>query len=176
MSIAKRCEHGIEYMYDDYGEAWTDCRKCTPMSNTKPQQECCEECFKWGDKYGEYKHPCHNTDCECHTPQQDTGWDKWAGENPYANGKQQDTWEERFEEKFVYTHQNGEWKTVSGKYADIKDFIAQEKQLSEQQGYQRAVDDVLYRLSFRDAEDTLDDIIADIEKNMKKLSEKKGGV
>jgi hypothetical protein len=36
---------------------------------TKPSQpkiECCEECFKWGKKYGEYLYPCHNINCKCH--------------------------------------------------------------------------------------------------------------
>ena len=28
--------------------------------------ECCEKCFKWGNKYGEYVHPCNEPDCECH--------------------------------------------------------------------------------------------------------------
>lgn len=32
----------------------------------KSTKECCEECFKWGEHYGEYVHPCHNPECECH--------------------------------------------------------------------------------------------------------------
>ena len=32
----------------------------------EPKQECCDTCFKWGKHYGEYVHPCHNTNCPCH--------------------------------------------------------------------------------------------------------------
>lgn len=36
----------------------------------KPKEECCENCFKWGDKYGEYAWPCLNVNFpSCHKPQ-----------------------------------------------------------------------------------------------------------
>lgn len=30
------------------------------------KKECCEECFKWGGKYGIYIFPCNNPTCPCH--------------------------------------------------------------------------------------------------------------
>lgn len=29
-------------------------------------KDCCEECFKWGKRYGDYIFPCLNTKCICH--------------------------------------------------------------------------------------------------------------
>lgn len=34
------------------------------------KEECCEKCFKWGKKYGEYVYPCNDTNCGCHKPTQ----------------------------------------------------------------------------------------------------------
>lgn len=33
---------------------------------SKKQPECCDKCFKWGKRYGDYIFPCNNVDCECH--------------------------------------------------------------------------------------------------------------
>lgn len=139
-----------------------------------PQQECnghCHTCDKEGCLV-----LCRCPHC---TPQQDTDLEEWAGENPYANGKQQDTWGERFEEGFVYTHQNGEWKTVSGWYSDIKDFIKKEKAISEHQGYQRGLQEALELVGEdgevpEDYEDMIDRNRLKAELR-KKLSERGGG-
>ena len=34
----------------------------------KKRGDCCEECFKWGDQYGQYVFPCNNEYCFCHVP------------------------------------------------------------------------------------------------------------
>lgn len=44
----------------------------TKVEPTETVSDCCEKCFKWGKKYGEYAHPCNNPKCECHNSPTDT--------------------------------------------------------------------------------------------------------
>ena len=149
-----------------------------PVHDT-PQQECKHEKFMGG--------VCVECDFKAFSdmphkakPQQDTGWEerktgKLVG---VCNGKVHCGLERCNTEHDEHCeHATPKWemwlRELGFIHPPLIQFIRNQKQLSERQGYQRAVDDVLYRLSFRDAEDTLDDIIVDIEKNMKKLSEKK---
>lgn len=40
-----------------------------PMQEIKKKRgDCCEECFKWGEQYGQYVFPCNNSYCFCHVP------------------------------------------------------------------------------------------------------------
>ena len=32
----KKCKHGVNYAFDEYGNAWTDCKFCKPM---KPKEK-----------------------------------------------------------------------------------------------------------------------------------------
>ena len=41
------------------------------MENDSTEKDCCEDCFKWGVIYGEYKKPCNDPACSCHERDED---------------------------------------------------------------------------------------------------------
>src|ERR1035437_5303943 len=60
----KQCKHGVKYLYDDYGEAWTACIKCQPFAPSKYKQNVIRS--RGGTWWSTRPNPKNNPPDSCH--------------------------------------------------------------------------------------------------------------